>query len=84
MLTKTKNNQDNKFQYYGEKDVKDSINPATAQLLQNELLDLKMNPIENVFVTQSYLGDQRNGKSNFCTWNVVMKVPSTEHDKSDQ
>jgi hypothetical protein len=41
-----------------------------------------MNPIENVYVTQSYLGDSRNGKSNFCTWNVVMKVPD-HHDNED-
>jgi hypothetical protein len=48
-----------------------------------------MNPLENIFVTQSYLGDQRNGKSNFCTWNVVMKVPNHDleqenDDSSDQ
>ena len=33
-------NQTSKPKYFGEKDVKKSVNPATAQLLQYELYDL--------------------------------------------
>ena len=75
-------NQVSNPQYFGEKEAKKSVNPATAKLLQYELRDLQMNPLENVVVTQSYLGDFRNPKSDFCTWNVTMKIPrhKKEHE----
>ena len=60
------------------------MNPVTAKLLQYELRDLQMNPIENVVVTQSFLGDYRNPNSDFCTWNVTMKIPRHKSKIEDE